>query len=546
MAADRLPRSPPKRVSNPSASPGALKQKRTPSRPVSSRFAARSKVGAAAKVFPIGGKPRRIVVSRSFKANDPRQTQAGGDLSKRSRRPSWRSSLRDGGCKLGERAAPQLKTTGATTRHSRAVAVIDQRRLRSLSSPTINSAGSRYGAFSHVPFAVMWAATTCSLTGVAISDTASAWLMTNLSADPRAVTMVQAASSLPMFLFTLPAGALADLVEPRRFLIVLEAFISVTISLFGAVVFFDWVTSSNLIATTFLLSTCWSVAAPAWLSITPLLVPPRDLDSANAANSVGYNVSRALGPVLAGFALTGLGPAAPYWIFGAADLASVAALVWWRAPRRPATDLPAERLMSAVQTGLRHAAGNKDLRSTLVRTVAVYPFACAYTALLPLVARDQMTMGPEFYGVLLAVVSVGAVLGSFILVWMRRQFGPDLIVAQGTVGIAAALVLFGISRDPILAVCAAVVAGASWTIVLVGLYVSALISLPDWVRARGLGIFLTVIFGSVTAGSLVWGQIAKTAGLPLALFAAAAAVLLMIPLTWRAKLRSVQGTDLPQ
>jgi hypothetical protein len=106
--------------------------------------------------------------------------------------------------------------------------------------------------------------------------------------------------------------------------------------------------------------------------------------------------------------------------------------------------------------------------------------------------------------------------------------------------------LFGISRDPILAVCAAVVAGASWTIVLVGLYVSALISLPDWVRARGLGIFLTVIFGSVTAGSLVWGQIAKTAGLPLALFAAAAAVLLMIPLTWRAKLRSVQGTDLPQ
>jgi predicted MFS family arabinose efflux permease len=261
---------------------------------------------------------------------------------------------------------------------------------------------------------------------------------------------------------------------------------------------------------------------------------------------VGYNVSRALGPVLAGFALSGLGSAWPYWIFGAADLGSVAALVWWRAPRRPATGLPAERLMSAVQTGLRHAAGNKDLRSTLVRTVAVYPFACAYTALLPLVARDQMTMGPEFYGVLLAVVSVGAALGSFILSWMRRQFGPDLIVALGTVGIAAALVLFGLSRDLILAVCAAVVAGASWTIVLVGLYVSALLSLPDWVRARGLGIFLTAIFGSVTAGSLVWGQIAKTAGLPLALFAAAAAVLLMIPLTWRAKLRSVQGTELPQ
>ena len=180
----------------------------------------------------------------------------------------------------------------------------------------------------------------------------------------------------------------------------------------------------------------------------------------------------------------------------------------------------------------------------MIRTVAVYPFACAYTALLPLIARDQTGMGPEFYGVLLAVVSTGAVLGSFVLCWMRTQFGPDIIVALGTVGDAAAMVLFAFSRDPILAVCASVLAGASWTIVLVGLDVSALLCLPVWCRARGLGIFLTVIFGSVTAGSLVWGQIAKAAGLPTALFVAAAGILLMIPLTWQAKLRSVQGADL--
>src|ERR1700722_11832894 len=190
----------------------------------------------------------------------------------------------------------------------------------------------------------MWAATTCSLTGVAISDAASAWLMTSLNADPRAVSLVQVASTLPMFLFTLLAGALADLVEPRRFLIMLETFIVVMMSVFGAVVFFDWVTPTNLIFTTFVLSTCWSVAAPAWLSITPLLVPPRNLDSANAANSVGYNISRAIARILAGLALAGLGAAAPYWIFGAADLVSVAALIWWRPPPRPATDRPPERV----------------------------------------------------------------------------------------------------------------------------------------------------------------------------------------------------------
>ena len=402
---------------------------------------------------------------------------------------------------------------------------------------------SRYGAFSHLPFVVIWAATTCSLTGVAISDTASAWLMTSLNADPRAVSLVLAASSLPMFLFTIPAGALADMIEARKFLIVLESCISAAILLFGTIVFLHWLTPAILLAATFMLSSCWSLAAPAWLSITPLLVPARDLDSANAANSVGYNVSRALGPVLAGLALSVFGPAAPYWAFGAADLTSVAALVWWRAPRRHAEGAHAEALLPAIRSGFRHAAGNRSLRSTLVRTVAVYPFACAYTALLPLIARNQVASGPEFYGVLLAVVSIGAVLGSFLLSRIRAFCGPDLVVALGTLGIAGAMVLFGLARDPATAISAALLAGASWTVVLVGLYVSALMSLPEWVRARGLSIFLTAIFGSVTAGSLVWGQIAKWEGAPLALFIAAAGVLLAIPLSWRAKLLSAQTAE---
>ena len=343
-----------------------------------------------------------------------------------------------------------------------------------------------------------------------------------------------------MFLFTVPAGALADLIEARKFLIVLETFITASILLFGALVFFHWVTPAILLVATFVLGSCWSLAAPAWLSITPLLVPARDLDSANAANSVGYNVSRALGPVLAGIALSTFGPAAPYWAFGAADMTSVAALIWWRAPRRHAVGAQAEPFLAAIRAGFRHAAGNANLRSTLVRTVAVYPFACAYTALLPLIAREQVASGPEFYGVLLAVVSVGAVLGSFLLGRIRALFGPDLVVALGTLGIAGAMALFGLAGDPATAIAAALLAGASWTVVLVGLYVSALVSLPEQVRARGLSIFLTTIFGSVTLGSLVWGQIAKAEGAPLALFIAAAGVLLTIPLSWRAKLLSAQ------
>jgi MFS family permease len=390
---------------------------------------------------------------------------------------------------------------------------------------------------------VMWMATTCSLTGLAISDTASAWLMTGLNPDPRAVSLVQVASSLPMFLCTLPAGALADMVEPRRFLIVIETFVTTLMGLFGAVIFFHWLTPIYLLSTNFVLGVAWSLASPAWLSITPLLVPPGDLAGANAANSVGYNISRAVGPAVAGLAIARLGPYAPYWIFAVADLTSIAALIWWRCPRKAGSCPQGERLGGALVAGFRHALENKPLHATMIRTAAVYPFASAYLALLPLIARHQVGQGPELYGVLLAVISVGAVLGSFALGWMRKRFDADVVVALGTCGLAIALALFGLARQPIVAGTAALIAGAAWTVVLAGLYVSAQIALPDWVRGRGLAIFLTVIFGSITLGSAVWGQIAAKAGLETALFVAAAGALLAIPLSWRWKLRSGEETE---
>jgi predicted MFS family arabinose efflux permease len=385
---------------------------------------------------------------------------------------------------------------------------------------------------------VMWVATTVSLTGLAISDTSSAWLMTTLNPDPRAVSLVQVASSLPMFLCTVPAGALADMVQARRFLITLETLVVLLMGLMGAVVYFDRLTPVFLLSTNFILSVIWSLASPAWLSTTPLLVAPRDLAGANAANSVGYNLSRAVGPAAAGFAIARLGSSSPYWLFAAADLSSIAALVWWRPPKKSDLSLTRRRILCAVRIGLRHAVKNTGLQATMIRTVAVYPFACAYLALLPLIARHQLTHGSEVYGILLAVVSVGAVLGSVVLASMQKRLDPNTVVAAGTGGLALALVLFGLAQNILLAAAAALIAGAAWTMVLSVLYVSAQLALPDWVRGRGLSIFLTVIFGSITLGSAVWGLVAAKLGLETALFTAAAGALLAGLLSWRWKLRS--------
>jgi MFS family permease len=222
----------------------------------------------------------------------------------------------------------------------------------------------------------------------------------------------------------------------------------------------------------------------------------------------------------------------------------VAALIWWRPPRRVISSLPAERLATAIRTGLRHARNNRHLHATLVRTLAFFPFASAYWALLPLIARAQPAQGATFYGLLLGAIGVGAILGSMALTRLKNWTGPDWLVALASVGTAAALVLFGLARDPATALAAGFIAGAMWTLTISTLYVSAQLALPDWVRGRGLAIFLTFIFGATTFASVIWGQIASLRGVDISLYIAAVGVLTAIPASWGSKLQTGAGVNL--
>jgi MFS family permease len=374
-------------------------------------------------------------------------------------------------------------------------------------------------------------------------DTGSAWLMTSLNGDPITVSLVQVAASLPIVLFTLPAGALADIIDSRRILIVVEIAIIVAIATFAGLVSLNLATPTVLLLTILLLSAGLSLTAPAWLSITPLLVTTPELDSAIAANGVGYNISRAAGPILAGALIAGFGIAAPFWLDGVGNLLAIGALVWWRGPRKQAERPPAEGLTRAVRTGLHYAANSRNVRAILIRAVAFLLFACAAWALLPLVARSQMTQGPVCYGTLLSTIGVGATVASFGLNRLKARLGSDGLVAFASLTAAFGLVLLGLARDPLVALCASFVTGASWTLVMASLYAAAQVALPDWVRARGLAIFVTVFFGAMTIGSAVWGHVAGVEGLPMAHILAAAGTVLAIPLTWRWKLAAVVGND---
>jgi MFS family permease len=398
--------------------------------------------------------------------------------------------------------------------------------------------------FRHAPFTVLWVATVVSNIGDWMQGTAAGWLMTTLNADPRMVALVQVATVLPMFLLGLPAGALADIVDRRRLLVVVESATMVLIAALAFLVGQQRIAAIDLLAFTFVLSVGSALVSPAWQAIVPQLVPPADLSPAIAMNSTGINISRAIGPALTGLIIAWWGMASPFWINAASSIGVVAALLWWRAGSRHVRTLPAERFGSAMLTGLRHARYNPRLSATLVRAMGFFVFAAAYWALLPLVAKNPIAGGPAAYGLLLGVIGAGAVAGAFALPHLKTRLAPNALITLGTIGSALALFLFGQARQLSIGFVASFLAGTSWILVVATLNVSAQLALPAWVRGRGLAVYGTVMFGSMAAGSLIWGQLASSLSLATALNVAAGGALLVLPVLHRWKVQSGAILDL--
>ena len=406
-----------------------------------------------------------------------------------------------------------------------------------------SASASLWAPLHHKVFRMLWIASIASNIGSWMHEVGAGWLMTSLAPTPLMVALVQAATTAPVFLLVLPAGALADIIDRRRYLIASQIWMMLAATTLGVLTLAGMTTAPILLVLTFALGIGTAMMMPAWGAITPELVQRGELQAAIGLNTMGMNVARAIGPAIAGLIVAAVGTGMLFLLNALSFLAVIAALKHWK--RRPhESELPAERLAGAVRAGLRYARHSPELRAVLVRGIAFFVFASAPWALLPLIVRQELHGGPGTYGLFMACLGVGAIVGALLLPHVHARLSRDRLVAGATVLYAIATLAIAHSGNVVAAGGAMVALGAAWITVVAPLMTAAQAALPAWVRARGLALFWVVFMGGMTAGSVIWGQAASWFGIPYALTFAAIGALVGIVASWKFKIGQHDVDDL--
>ena len=369
-------------------------------------------------------------------------------------------------------------------------------------------------------FRALWIATVVSNIGTWMHDVGAGWLMTSLSPDPLMVALVQAATTFPMFVLALPAGALADIVDRRKLLIAAQLFGLGGAAILSGLTLAGLTDASILLAFTAAIAIGAALSAPAFQAIVPELVPGPALQQAVALNSLGVNIARAIGPALGGVIIAASGPGAVFAANALSILGILAVLARWRRDA-PDRHLPAEHMVGAMRAGLRYALRAPELKVVLIRSVGFFLFASGLWALLPVIARRDLELGPLGYGGLLTFMGLGAIGGAMLMPKLRGRIGANALTLAASILLAIAMAGLSQTAQFVTAAAALFVAGLAWIAMMASLNGGAQATSPGWVKARALAIYLLVFQGSMAAGSTLWGSVASRIGVPSTLLVAA-------------------------
>jgi MFS family permease/quinol monooxygenase YgiN len=395
-----------------------------------------------------------------------------------------------------------------------------------------------------VVFRWLWIASLAANVGQWMRDVGAGWLMKDLSDSSRfMVALMQAATTLPLFLLSIPAGALADVLDRRRLILTCQMVSVVLAAGLALLAYFGQASPWSLLAATLGLGVCAALSNPAWQTVMTDLVPREQLPAAASLNSVSLNLSRAIGPTIGGVIVALAGPWATFAL-SALALVGVCVVLASRKPRLPNRTVRAERFLGAMKAGVRYVRFSAPMRAVLVRTLSFVPAAGAIWALMPVVAGDHLGLDSRGYGLMLGALGAGAVAAGFALPGLRLRLGPNRLLALGTLVYAAGVATIALAPIGWLGVAMMLPVGAGWITLVTSLNVAAQSGAPAWVRGRALACYLSAFFGCWALGSIAWGLVAQRFSLGETLLASVALLVLGLVTLARWRLRLVDADDL--
>jgi MFS family permease len=410
-------------------------------------------------------------------------------------------------------------------------------RARSIASRFLRSSPLR-----HERFRLFYAGSVGTALGYTMQGTVAAWLMATLTTSALMVALVQTASTVPSLLFGLFAGALADIVDRRRVVMLTQILLLSATLVLGIATLADLIGPTSLLVLTFVIGVGFTFYIPAQQALVNDLVPRADLPPAVALAAVAFNVARSVGPALAGAIAAWLGSGIALMVSAVFFVAMIFALRGWPTPVRAIPGVP-ETLLSGVQSGLRYLRHSPPLRSFVIRNLSFTICASSLWALLPVIARDQLQLGAGGFGVLLGFFGAGAIVGALWIPRHLRRMSLNAVVTGGVLVWAVAALAIAFAPDLFVAIAGTCAAGAAWVSVMASLSAGTQSSAPAWVRARAVATNLVAMQASLALGSIIWGGIAATAGTKVALSTSVVMMMLLFVLSHRVRVALGNESD---
>jgi MFS family permease len=392
-------------------------------------------------------------------------------------------------------------------------------------------------------FRTLWIANVVSLVGTWMHEVGASWLMTTLAPSPFMVAMVATANTLPFFLLALPAGALADIFDRRRLLLIAQTWMLCVSIILGFLTITGFTTPFLLLLFTFFLSLGASINAPAWQAVIPELINRDDMPSAITLTSAGFNIARVAGPALGGIVIAAIGTGSTFILNGISFLGVIIVLKGWKRECKKNT-LPEERLISAIKTGIRYVRNAPQVRAVLIHSIFFSMFSSALWSFLPIVARKDLGLSSFGYGVLMGLFGLGGLSGAPLLHWLRHRISLNLLVFIAVNIFASAILSIAYVRSLIVLSITMIAGGIAWLILLSVFNTVVQGVIPAWVRGRVLSVYLLIFFGGMSSGSFLCGITATWVGIPVTLTIISIFLVASAFFTWYFKLTGGEELDL--